>query len=299
VVEEEPLDVHIVVRGGVVPLPGGLLEDSLLARPLRVRAGHREMRVHIQARFARRGRRTLAPSRVVLRDPLGLAERRVTGGSEASVLVLPRTSAVRAPSGWGAAMVGRARSALTVAAESEVDGLRPYRVGSPASRIHWPAVARGHGMLERRLRAEIDSRPLVVLDTRGPADPDAVDKAVRAAASLVLHLARAGGAALLLPGERRPVSVDRDLSAWPGVHVRLALVEAGHAPAPVAARSGPVLYVAARVPVTGTAEAPRALRDVAGPRMLIVPVSLPGVAPGLEVAGCRGYPLGRAARGVA
>jgi uncharacterized protein (DUF58 family) len=299
VVEDEPLDVRVVVRGRGLPLPGGVLDEALLERPLRLRAGHREMRIHIQARFARRGRRTLPPPRVVLRDPLGLAERVVAGGEEASVLVLPRTSAVRTPSGWGAAMSGRARSALTVAAESEVDGLRPYQVGSPASRIHWPALARGHGMLERRLRAEIDARPLIVLDTRGPASPEAVDAAVRAAASLVLHLARAGGSAVLLPGERRPVAVERDLAAWPGVHVRLALVEAGHAPGPAGTRTGPVLYVAARVPATGLTSAPRSLREVSGPRLLVVPAHLPGVPASLQVAGCRGYPLGRAVRGAA
>ena len=50
---------------------------------------------------------------------------------------------------------------------TEVDGLRPYRQGTPASRIHWPALARGAGLLERRLRADTDSRPLVVVDARG------------------------------------------------------------------------------------------------------------------------------------
>src|SRR5204863_261368 len=89
---------------------------------------------------------------------------------------------------------------------------RPYQTSSPASRIHWPALARGHGMMERRLRMDMDARPLVVLDTRGPAGEDAVDEAVRAAASLALHLARAGGCALLLPGERRATT---GVGSWP------------------------------------------------------------------------------------
>ena len=46
----------------------------------------------------------------------------------------------------------------------DVDGLRPYRPGTPASRIHWPAVARGAGLIERRLQADGDSRPMIVLD---------------------------------------------------------------------------------------------------------------------------------------
>ena len=51
-------------------------------------------------------------------------------------------------------------------AASEIDGLRPYRPGTPASRIHWAALARGAGLLERRMRAEQESRPLIVLDSR-------------------------------------------------------------------------------------------------------------------------------------
>ena len=54
--------------------------------------------------------------------------------------------------------------------------------------------------------------------------------AVRAAASLCVHLAREGGCALLLPGDRRPVDIGHDLGAWPALHARLALVEAGGAP---------------------------------------------------------------------
>src|SRR5215218_4723978 len=55
-------------------------------------------------------------------------------------------------------------------AQFEVDGLRPYRDGSPASRIHWPAVARTGEMVERRLVAGGDPRPMVVFEPRGGAD---------------------------------------------------------------------------------------------------------------------------------
>ena len=55
----------------------------------------------------------------------------------------------------------------------DIDGLRPYRPGTPASRIHWAALARGAGLLERRLRADGDTRPLVVLDARSPGPPGA------------------------------------------------------------------------------------------------------------------------------
>ncbi len=75
------------------------------------------------------------------------------------------------------------------------------------------------------------------------------------------------------------------------LHVRLALLETEAVPnlSGVAARRGPVLYVAARV----VARSPRALAHAGGGgRVLVVPGALPGRTPVLEVAGCRGYELG-------
>ena len=53
---------------------------------------------------------------------------------------------------------------------------------------------------------------------------------MRAAASLVSQLAAAGGCALLLPGERRPLTIERTSAAWPRAHARLALVGTGGRP---------------------------------------------------------------------
>jgi uncharacterized protein (DUF58 family) len=294
VTEDESLEAEIRVDAGGRPLPGGWVEDGLLAEPVRLGPGRIGVRFRLEASFPRRGRRTLPPPRVVLRDPLGLARRDVVGTEPDEILVLPRTHPVRAPRGAGASFGGLGRSALAVAAEVEVDGLRPYQTGSPASRIHWPALARGHDMMERRLRTDLDARPLVVLDTAGAAPAEAVDEAVRAAASLALHLGRAGGCALLLPGERRATVIDPDLGAWPAAHVRLALTEAGRGPsaAALAPRSGPVLYVCPRVP----RELPRSLRAAVGPRLLVVPGELSDRTAAFRVGACRGYVMGREAR---
>jgi uncharacterized protein (DUF58 family) len=178
----------------------------------------------------------------------------------------------------------------------DIDGLRPYREGTSASRIHWPALARGAGLLERRLLPDSDTRPLVVLDARGAGPIEHLDAAVRAAASLTLELARQGGCRLLLPGERRAVMVEADLSSWSSVHARLALVEGGEgtsAPALGATRSlGPVFYVAAQ----SLERLPAALAGAAGGAcVLVVPVQLgqrPSGGAAFEVAGCRGYVLG-------
>src|SRR5690349_20714723 len=73
IVEDDPLDVYVAVSTGTVPLPGGELADALLDTPLRLGAVRRGRRLRIRATFGRRGRRTIAPPSVVVRDPLGLA----------------------------------------------------------------------------------------------------------------------------------------------------------------------------------------------------------------------------------
>ena len=290
--EDEPVAVEIVVTAGRLPPPAATIEDDLLPRPAPIPFDRRETRVRINARYRRRGPKHLDPSRVVVRDPFGLASRTVTADGADEVLVLPRIERVRTPRGDGHGTgLAQRRGRPTLAAEVELDGLRPYREGAPASRIFWQALARGGALMERRLVAEGDTRPLVVLDLCTPDSPDATDAAVRATASLAVALAKEGGCALLLPGDRRPSGLDPTLAGWPALHVRLALLETEGVPnlSGVAARRGPVLYVAARV----LPRAPRALAHApGGGRVLVVPGALPGRTPVLEVAGCRGYELG-------
>jgi uncharacterized protein (DUF58 family) len=292
VLEEEPLEVRIDVAAGRLPLPPGWIEEPLLPEPVRYRPGRRRARVRVEVTFARRGRRRLEPPSLVLRDPFGLAQRTVTGDHEDEILVLPRIHRVQATGNGGDAMAAHARAALIAAAETEIDGLRPHREGAPASRIHWPALARGAGLMERKLISEADSRPLVVLDPRGAASPEALDAAVRAAGSLAVHFARRQGGALLLPGDRRAAVIEKDLLAWPQAHVRLALVDDRTGPSLVAAqnRRGLVVMVAARA----IDRPPRALGRTPGGCLLVVPVTLPGRRAVLEVAGCHGYVATRA-----
>jgi len=289
--EGAPYAVRIRVRGARVR---GELTDPLLDRPLtRVRAGH----IRLETSFPRRGPRSLAPSVFTLRDPLRIAERRVESDRH-EVLVLPRVESVVAGV-LGGTRVGAGEASRPTARDAalEFDSLRPYRLGTPASRIHWPTVARRGTMMERRLVADGELRPLVVLDAREPDSDDALDRAVRAVASLSVHLARAGGCALLLPGDRRPTELDRELRAWPALHARLALVDAG-GEAPTSRgleRSGAVLWVAA----SASPRAPALRRAAAGNRYLVVPAKLAAGPPAFTVAGCMGYELRRTVRSAA
>src|SRR4051794_3667138 len=126
--EDEPVPIDILVTSKRLALPTGLVEDALLPAAAPLATGRRETRIRINARFARRGRKLLAAPRVIVRDPFGLAIRPATARAEdAELLVLPRIEPVVAipPGGDGAgiARVGRARP--HVAAEVELDGVRP------------------------------------------------------------------------------------------------------------------------------------------------------------------------------
>jgi uncharacterized protein (DUF58 family) len=309
--EDQPVEIDLVVSPGRLPLPSGLVEDDLLRGPALLAGGRQRTEVRINARFVRRGRKVLPPPRVVISDPFGLATQVVIADAAAEVLVLPRIEPVVTPPGEGDGSGFAARRGRpSIAAEVDLDGLRPYRPGAAASRIFWQGLARGSDLMERRLRADGDTRPLVVLDPRRPAREEDLDAAVRAAASLCVHLARTGGCALLLPGDRRPTTLEETLTGWTHLHVRLALVDDRTGPnvAGLAARRGPLLYVAACAP----ARAPRALQHaVGGGRYLVVPggEGLPAEVEGhrgrrgrraaFVVAGCTGYELSAARHSVA
>jgi uncharacterized protein (DUF58 family) len=302
VVEDQPMEARIEVRGGGLGLPGAEVLDSLAGVTIRLSGSpsqrtRRTTEVRVVGRFPRRGRHRLEPPALVLSDPLGLVRvLRASRTGPQSLLVLPRTERLRWLGGDGGERLGRPAGAAHVEmlAALEVDGLRPYRLGTPASRIAWSAVARGAGLLERRLRAERDAGPLVILDLRSGGPAGDIDAAVRAAASLTLELTRRGGCELLLPGDRRPLQIDSDLGAWPGAHARLALIEGGpETPAPwpsARARAGTVFYVAAeasRLPA-------RVRRGAQGGLVLVLPATVePGrrAVPRFEVTGCRGYVL--------
>jgi uncharacterized protein (DUF58 family) len=306
IVEDQPYPLRIELRSGRLPPPGGELLDPLLGWPVPV-GGRWLRRVRINVRFARRGRRNLEPGTLVIRDPFRLCVREVRGEAGDDVLVLPRLEPVLAPGGDGVAAGDKALAGAgagssggrvnTSVAELEIDGLRPYRTGAPASRIHWPSVARTGEVLERRLVADLDSAPLVILDAASPASEEALDEAVRATGSIAVHLARSAGCALLLPGDRRPVELGSDLAGWSAAHVRLALVDSGAAPPALARapRGGAVFWVTA----SDARRPPRVVeRLAAGARFIVSPSPLPGYPVAFSVAGCTGQALDGSRRAV-
>jgi uncharacterized protein (DUF58 family) len=305
VVEDVPFRIQVEARLGWLPAPGGELTDPLLASGSEI-AGRGRARLDALAALPRRGRVPLEPSRLRVTDPLQICARETRGPDGSELLVLPRIDPVTTVAGGGAAEAGGliglgagARSAGRWREDAndgiDLDGLRPYREGAPASRIHWATLARRGEMMERRFVAESASAPLIVLDAAAPASAEALDEAVRAAASLCVALARVEGVALLVPGDRRPVTIDHDLGAWPSVHKRLALVEAGTKTrvGGLGPRSGALLWVTA---AAGPA-LPRELELLpARPRYLVAPALPPGAVAAFAVAGCGGRLVDRGGR---
>lgn len=302
VVEDEPYPLRFRLRAGVLA-PRGALADPLLDRPIPISlTGRRGIRVRRrsevalaeQARFSRRGRHRLGLARMLIGDPLGICSRRVTG-SDGEVLVLPRVEPVIARSGGAGGRRGAGEwegpgTHFGAAADAEIDGLRPYRSGSPASRIHWPAVARRGELIERRLASGGAGAVLVVLDATEPASPEALDRAVRAAGSLCVHFARTGGCTLIVPGAARPLHVDAELRGWPEARAQLALVEPGGAPGRAlrAARGGTTFWVTA-------AQAGSVPPTLPPGSFVVTPIAGDRERARFTVAGCYGLPpAGRA-----
>lgn len=261
VVEEgTPAVIAVSVARGHLPLPGADVR-AWPGGPALPLPGPGTATITGAVRFPKRGRHRLGPASIVIADPLGLCSRTIISDTD-ELLVLPRIEPVhRVEADGDGGMVGlQARTGLE-AGGTEVDSLQPHRPGSPASRIHWPTVARTATLIERRLVADGERAPVVVVDPRNPASPEDLDQAVRAAASLCVHLARHGGCSLLLPGDRQSTRIDPTLSGFSQPHARLALLAPGAGSPPLGCLTGasvvlwvsptglPARYQALRAPV--------------------------------------------------
>jgi uncharacterized protein (DUF58 family) len=296
VVEGDEYPIEVVVRAGL-PIPGGTVTHPLATAPVHV-GWSAAARIRLSLTSLRRGWQEVPPVRLRVEDPLRLAAAEVRAPGSHRALVLPRVEPVLLPQGaldGGDAYTrigagtprGDGLGKRTVA--SEMDGLRSYRPGSPASRIHWPILARTGQLVERRLVGGANTSPIVVLDAERPSDADALDRAVRAAASLCHHLAPSGGCVLLLPGDQVPHPIDSGLRLWPRAHARLAVVQAGGRPPEhrTVSRGAALFWVSASAESIGVTTG---LASQA--RFHVTPSPLPAGDPVFTVAGCSGYRTG-------
>jgi len=225
---------YALSRGALMPLPGAAW------RPV----GFRGTVVELALRPARRGEHAVGPATVRFGDPFGICRREIRS-AEASLLVLPRVERIRREHLERALGLGRARALLDDG--PDVDGLRSYRPGAPAS-------------------------------------DEALDRAVRAAASLCVGIAGVGGCSLLLPGAQEAHAIRPDLASWPYLHERLARVRSGVRPVwTVARRARSVVWVGAGAPEDGRGAV----------SCTVSPLPRKGAPVLFEIAGCAVQPAGR------
>ncbi len=179
----EPVGPNSTAQMSIASLPSGS----------RVTAGYRVPAV-------RRGVLVVGPTVLRRRDLLGLAaESRLAAGAT-EITVAPQTFELPMPS-LGSGVLGRHLLALSQRiGPGEFHSLRDYVTGDEPRAIHWKASARSEELKVRQHEAQGVRRCIIVLDRDGDAypapvtlaDADVFERAIVAAASLVLSADRVG-----------------------------------------------------------------------------------------------------------
>jgi uncharacterized protein (DUF58 family) len=136
----------------------------------------------------RRGLVKVGPLRVVVGDPLGLAQASAIGAPEVEVTVYPEVDDIRpVPFTTGTdPLAGTLHPHALGRVGDDFYALRPYVVGDDLRRIHWPSTARHDELLVRQQEQPWQGRTTVLLDVRrGTHDAESFEAAVSAAASIV------------------------------------------------------------------------------------------------------------------
>jgi uncharacterized protein (DUF58 family) len=163
----------------LAPVPGGATREAVYAFPTEIRGIH-----------------PVGPLSATAADPFGLVRRtRVLGGA-GTVVVRPQVHPlVPLPPTPGEEPEAGVRSLTTSSTvDEEFASLRPYGPGDDIRRIHWRSTARTGVPVVRQFDRPWQHRTVVLLDVRRSAhpDPDAFERAVSAAASVVALAADQG-----------------------------------------------------------------------------------------------------------
>jgi uncharacterized protein (DUF58 family) len=151
-----------------------------------------------------RGHFEVGPLSIRVSDPFGMIELVRTFTATTRLVVTPtvhRLPALAASNEWLGTGERRPR-AFTVGSAEDVT-VREYRRGDDLRRVHWRSTARTGELMVRREEQHWQSRATVLLDGRhlaheGHGPGSSLEWAVSAAASVSVHLARAGFAVRLI-----------------------------------------------------------------------------------------------------
>ena len=174
---------------------------SLGARPRYVlngieRGGSRE--VSYQLRSDLRGKFAIGPLQIRIADVFGLVELTASFAVQSMLTVTPKVVQLTSASTTGSwSSDGDGRTRMTAAAGDDDVIPRAYRDGDELRRVHWRSTARYGELMVRREEQRWQDRAVLLLDTRrsahaGTGPSSSFEFAISAAASIGVHLARAG-----------------------------------------------------------------------------------------------------------
>ena len=161
-----------------------------------------------EAAFATRGRQPFPQLRIATRFPFGLFVKAGTLAVDAEVVVFPAVRAIepearRQLAAGGASVRRRGRGV-------DLYNLREYRPGDEPRLVHWRSSAKTGALVVRELEADTAADTRIVLGRAGE-DSERVEAGLSDAASLAVHLLRAGGAVELCgPGVHVPPGRGRE-----------------------------------------------------------------------------------------
>jgi uncharacterized protein (DUF58 family) len=140
----------------------------------------------------RRGVHSLSDLVLASGHPFGLVRAHGARPTSGELVVQPKTFRGVSPAALGFEPVvgGKQAGASHSTLGSQFAGVRPLQPGDPLKLVHWPSSAKGLGLMSKVFDEELSGRVAVLIVVG--ADPDRLDDAVRAAASLVLAGLEAG-----------------------------------------------------------------------------------------------------------
>jgi len=177
-----------------------------------------------------RGRQRLAGVRLTTRFPFGLFLKAGRVMLDREVLVFPAVRPISTESLYRLVDAGTS-TVRRRGRGHDLYNLRAYRAGDDPRLIHWRSSAKVESLLVREMEAETTEDTRVVLSGRGDRDAARLEAALSEAASIAVHLARAG-AGVELCGAGLFVPLGRGLGHARRIMAELALYD------PRAARAG-------------------------------------------------------------
>jgi uncharacterized protein (DUF58 family) len=169
-----------------------------------------------------RGRYVIGPLSARLLDPFGLAQATAELAGTSEVIVHPRVDALPAPGlGGDYASAAAARVRRLFTRGEEFYTTREYRDGDDLRKVHWRSSAKRGELMIRQEEQPWRARALLALDLRrgahrGQGEQASFERAVSAAASMAVRLARSGYELGMLTDDgtqvRPPTGVDQAMA---------------------------------------------------------------------------------------